>query len=297
MISLVDSRCSQEIVPRTFKGRGQFFDRIDRRTDFVRLDHLQGSDAYSSPHRTSNLSPLFRHAKAINSLAKISGVHVLSISPLSSVNVQTSVCFRLPTQDDGTMSLRMKISISRAGVELGEWAAEEIEKFYKEGRLIEGDFFWKEGMSSWEPLKDLISQPPPPFPINPPVPQPRDFTIPVPEKHVPTWRDNRHLQGFAQAGYLMLVMGTIAGAKSVADTYPGTANTIFIGAIAGGTCGLLPFFAAKKRNLPRARYLIACAAVGSFGGFFLAIPLAIALFFYVRSKRPNPMPPSSILGK
>jgi hypothetical protein len=57
----------------------------------------------------------------------------------------------------------MNISISRDGVEIGEWTEGEVRDFYKEGRLIATDCFWKEGMSEWDSLGGFIN-PPPPFP-------------------------------------------------------------------------------------------------------------------------------------
>jgi hypothetical protein len=41
----------------------------------------------------------------------------------------------------------MNISISRDGVEIREWTEGEVREFYKEGRLIATDCYWKEGMS------------------------------------------------------------------------------------------------------------------------------------------------------
>ena len=57
----------------------------------------------------------------------------------------------------------MTISISRDGLEIGEWPENEIREFYHEGRLVDTDLFWKEGMTEWAPLSQLI-RPPPPFP-------------------------------------------------------------------------------------------------------------------------------------
>lgn len=57
----------------------------------------------------------------------------------------------------------MNISIIREGVEIGEWTEEEVRDFYREGRLLDTDFYWKEGMTEWTPLSGLI-RPPPPFP-------------------------------------------------------------------------------------------------------------------------------------
>jgi hypothetical protein len=57
----------------------------------------------------------------------------------------------------------MSIKINRDGVELGQWPENEIREFYAEGRLVDSDLFWREGMSTWEPLSRFV-RPPPPFP-------------------------------------------------------------------------------------------------------------------------------------
>jgi hypothetical protein len=58
----------------------------------------------------------------------------------------------------------MKISICRDGTEIGEWTEEEIRTFHKEGRLVDTDLYWTEGMSEWLPLAGFI-RPPPAFPV------------------------------------------------------------------------------------------------------------------------------------
>lgn len=40
----------------------------------------------------------------------------------------------------------MNISISRDGVELGDWTEEEVRTFFNEGRLVGTDCYWREGM-------------------------------------------------------------------------------------------------------------------------------------------------------
>jgi len=57
----------------------------------------------------------------------------------------------------------VNISISRDGIEIGEWTEEEVRSFYKEGRLVDTDYFWRQGMTEWTPLSSLI-RPAPPFP-------------------------------------------------------------------------------------------------------------------------------------
>jgi hypothetical protein len=55
----------------------------------------------------------------------------------------------------------MTVSISRDGVELGEWPEEEIRLYFKEGRLLPTDHYWKEGMTEWSTLDKFIKPPPP----------------------------------------------------------------------------------------------------------------------------------------
>lgn len=58
----------------------------------------------------------------------------------------------------------MNISISRDGAEIGEWTEDEVRTFHKEGRLVDSDLYWMEGMTEWLPLAGLI-RPPPAFPV------------------------------------------------------------------------------------------------------------------------------------
>jgi uncharacterized RDD family membrane protein YckC len=56
---------------------------------------------------------------------------------------------------------RVNISISRDGVEIGEWTEEEVRAFYSEGRLVASDLYWRDGMIQWESLASFIKPPPP----------------------------------------------------------------------------------------------------------------------------------------
>jgi hypothetical protein len=73
----------------------------------------------------------------------------------------------------------MNISISRDGAEIGEWTEAEIRTFHKEGRLIDTDLYWTEGMTEWLPLAALI-RPPPAFPAAAHTPQ-NETLPPLPE--------------------------------------------------------------------------------------------------------------------
>jgi hypothetical protein len=55
----------------------------------------------------------------------------------------------------------MNVSISRDGVEIGEWPEEEVRAYFKEGRLLPTDYYWKEGMTEWSTLDKFIKPPPP----------------------------------------------------------------------------------------------------------------------------------------
>jgi len=65
----------------------------------------------------------------------------------------------------------MTISVSRGGIEIGEWPKEEVVRRYKSGDLSAADFYWHEGMEDWEPLRSLIKPPQPNAPTAIPVAQ------------------------------------------------------------------------------------------------------------------------------
>lgn len=72
------------------------------------------------------------------------------------------------------------ISISRDGIEIGEWTETEVRGFYQEGRLVDTDCYWTEGMTQWTPLSRLI-RPPPPFPST----SPKEPASSVPAEDLP----------------------------------------------------------------------------------------------------------------
>jgi WD40 repeat protein len=91
----------------------------------------------------------------------------------------------------------MKISISRSGQEIGEWPEGEIREFYREGRLVDTDLYWKQGMTEWAPLARLI-RPPPPFPTPPQKSSPTGFApmpAPVPPPKPSVWKKIRKSLG------------------------------------------------------------------------------------------------------
>ena len=55
----------------------------------------------------------------------------------------------------------MNLSISRDGVEIGEWMDEDVRVLYSEGQLLPTDYYWTEGMAEWKELRTLIKPPPP----------------------------------------------------------------------------------------------------------------------------------------
>jgi type II secretion system protein G len=56
----------------------------------------------------------------------------------------------------------MNLSISRDGVEIGEWTEEEVRTLYSQGQLLPTDYYWKEGMAEWKELGTILKPPPPP---------------------------------------------------------------------------------------------------------------------------------------
>lgn len=55
----------------------------------------------------------------------------------------------------------MGIFIHKNNEQLGPYQEAEIKSFIQEGRISAEDFGWKEGMSDWKPLKELVVAPPP----------------------------------------------------------------------------------------------------------------------------------------
>jgi len=56
---------------------------------------------------------------------------------------------------------QMGIFIHKNNEQLGPYQEAEIKSFIQEGRISAEDFGWKEGMSDWKPLKELVVVPPP----------------------------------------------------------------------------------------------------------------------------------------
>jgi hypothetical protein len=64
----------------------------------------------------------------------------------------------------------MKIKISRNGQEIGDWTEEEVKAQYAEGKLVDSDYYWTEGMPQWGSLATLMGKAtPPPTPPAAPV--------------------------------------------------------------------------------------------------------------------------------
>jgi GYF domain 2 len=55
----------------------------------------------------------------------------------------------------------MNISISRDGVEIGEWTEEKVHSLFKEGQLLPTDYYWRVGMTEWAELSKMIPPSPP----------------------------------------------------------------------------------------------------------------------------------------
>src|ERR1035441_6403628 len=76
----------------------------------------------------------------------------------------------------------MNISISRNGVEIGEWTEEEVHSLYKEGQLLPTDYYWRVGMTEWAELSKMIK------------PTPAVVSKPVARTQVITVADNKFVQ-------------------------------------------------------------------------------------------------------
>ena len=112
----------------------------------------------------------------------------------------------------------MNISISRDGVEIGEWTEEDVRTFYHEGRLVGSDLYWTEGMSAWANLSELINRrAPPPFPESAP-PPPGIATMTVIQDSGPwhQWVREHGVGRLAYIGLLILIWGLTFGISYVA---------------------------------------------------------------------------------
>ena len=70
--------------------------------------------------------------------------------------------------------------IDRSGTRMGPYSLEEARHFFGQGLLVETDLAWREGMSSWQPLPEVLGGgrrgPPPPPPPQPAAPgRPKTF--------------------------------------------------------------------------------------------------------------------------
>ncbi len=53
-----------------------------------------------------------------------------------------------------------KLTIYRDGSQLGEWLETEVRELYKDGLLLPGDLFWREGMKDRQPLHQFVKTEP-----------------------------------------------------------------------------------------------------------------------------------------
>ncbi len=53
------------------------------------------------------------------------------------------------------MSKSIQVKVSRAGVEIGTYSAQDAVRLLVSGTLKETDFYWHEGMTEWAPLIKL----------------------------------------------------------------------------------------------------------------------------------------------
>ncbi|MBI4890571.1 MAG: DUF4339 domain-containing protein [Acidobacteria bacterium] len=70
----------------------------------------------------------------------------------------------------------MQYHISRDGKTYGPYALPDLQRMLAQGQLLPDDLAWSEGMSSWTPLKQVLSAAAPAAPA--PAPQPQAYTPP-----------------------------------------------------------------------------------------------------------------------
>jgi hypothetical protein len=190
----------------------------------------------------------------------------------------------------------MNVSISRDGVELGEWSEEQVRASYKEGHLLPTDHYWKEGMTEWAELSKMIKPPPPPPKILPPTdreeptskaiesqivepkaeqkPVSKVVTPPPFKEKVPTKVGPKPFkqQVIEATLFLVTVVAWIAGAASgklFISAYPQGAQFVFIGSVFGLALFAIPYcifrFGYKSKHAGRYLY------IGSFIGALLGV--------------------------
>ncbi len=183
----------------------------------------------------------------------------------------------------------MRISIARDGHEIGTWSDEEVRLFYRMGRLVDSDFYWREGMAEWRPLRDLVKPGMPAGAVAELAPE--VAPPPLPRLHASPKNPGRDWKA-ESIGCLRLFFGIAAAlvALGVAKTFifddQELVMDIFYGAITGFVFGLIPLVIAHRKRLRGDWYFLICGGAGAVGGLILVIPVCIGLTVYVCVKQP-----------
>lgn len=84
------------------------------------------------------------------------------------------------------------------------------------------------------------------------------------------------------------LIGAAFGSALVSGLSPDMMARIVGGALAGGACGLIPFFLGREKDKRFALTALgACALAGAAFGIILALPLALILAFIVHRRAPK----------
>jgi hypothetical protein len=58
-----------------------------------------------------------------------------------------------------------KLTLYRGATCLGEWSPEEVRRLFADGLLEPGDYYWRQGMKEWMPLRNFIILSSSPIPV------------------------------------------------------------------------------------------------------------------------------------
>jgi hypothetical protein len=185
----------------------------------------------------------------------------------------------------------MNVSISRNGIEIGEWREDQVRSLYKDGQLLPTDYYWKEGMTEWAELRRMIKPPPPSAASNESA---TDTPVDTLSKETVAF-----LKGAADASKEAVIYESperIKARKNV-EKKPKTALGIFVslfgmivisdilksipilgvaadGGIIGFAIGLIPYFIARSHDNTKNynHYLVIATAIGMVAGI-VAFPI------------------------
>jgi len=266
-------------------------------------------------------------AKVISSKEKIYNASIISAASQRAKELQAQIATPTPSTVGGAEPLSppltrsqkepvvptkpMKISISRDGVEIGEWPENDVRTFYREGSLLGTDYYWREGMEEWKPLLDLV-KPPPPRPTLKETDAPAlstlsqstiDWLKTEKEPDLPLQPDLGSLQPpvvaeekrggirlpakLAQVAALLVGLSAIMVGQGLAKAYPDIAFIAFVGAILGAVLGLIPYFLARNylQYKKPGRYFWIIVGAGAIGGLWLSVPATLVEVVYLLHKK------------